>query len=242
MAYDISLPTYANQWYNEYLAIQQQRYYGGGFKSGGGSFGGGGAASAQAPAPTAPHLAINFDTIGQTIPVSIGHCRLQLRPIWAQGINESGDETVSSTQTFAGALCMPLDAAEDGELFSVWDSDTLIMSNGSALSPVGWSTANAALLAASLSAIQFFKGDEAQLPASLIVADKGASRTNAFRGLRYVIVPEYPISGASGGGGGGLPSLSFEFRRTKDGEEPKEKNPDNGKDTGDAVEFLSGAL
>lgn len=204
--------------------------------SAGGGYGDGGASQAvdtQAPAPVAPHLRINFDTIGQTIYRTIGHCRLALRPIWAEGIVESGEETVSPTQTFAAALCAPIDPDENGEIFSVWDSDTLISIEGSVVAPVGWSDADVALLAASLAGITVYRGDEIQLPDARIVADKGASRTNAFRGLRYVVVPFYPISaGAGGGGTGGLPNLSVGFRRTKDGGDPEEPS--------DAVEFLAG--
>ncbi len=205
--------------------------------SAGGGSGDGGASQAvgaQAPAPVAPHLRINFDTIGQTIYRTIGHCRLALRPIWAEGIVESGDETVSPTQTFAAALCAPLDPDEDGEIFSIWDGDTLVSNEGSVVAPVGWSPEDVAALQSSLASITIYRGDEAQLPDSRIVADKGASRTNAFRGLRYVIIPFYPIAaGGSSSGSGGLPNLSVGFRRTKDGGEPEE--------AGTAVEFAAGA-
>lgn len=193
------------------------------------------AALGQATTPPAPHLRFNFDTIGQTIFRSIGHCRLPLLPIWAQGIEESGDETTSPTQTFAGALCAPLDADEDGEVFSIWDSDTLVMNAGATIHPLGWSAEDAALLSASLAGITIFPGNEAQLPASVIVADKGAHRTNAFRGLRYVIVPNYPIFGGSGSGSGAgnFPNLSFQIRRRNDGGEPLEQESL-------AAEFLAG--
>lgn len=215
---------------------------GSGFRTFGPVTGGGGAAimdpgqfglvPQSAPAPTAAHLRINFDTIGQTIPRSYGHCRLPLRPIWAEGIVASGDETISPTQTFAGALCMPLDAAEDGVFFQIWDSDTLVQSEGGIVIPDGWSTENAALLAASLAAIEYYPGNEIQAPASRIVADKGPNLTNAFRGMRYVIVPFYPIQARPGGGSGGLPSLNFAFRRTNVPDEPEESS--------EAVEFLAG--
>lgn len=200
-------------------------------------------APTQAPTPVAPHLRINFDTIGQTIPVTLGNVRLALRPIWAEGIVESGDESISPTQTFAGALCAPIDPDEDGEIFSVWESDTQISIEGSVVAPVGWSDADVALLAASLAGITVYKGNEWQLPDPRISADKGAARTNAFRGLRYVIVPSYPIAAGRGGGGGagGLPNLSFGFRRTNDGGETKQQKGEPPFD-GLAVEFLDGTL
>ncbi len=183
-----------------------------------------------APAPLPPHLQITFDTIGQVIPRSIGHCRLALHPIWARGIVESGDEAVSNTQTYAAALCMPIDPLEEGEVFGVWDSGNLVMNEGGVVVPVGWTSGDAALLTTSLAGMVIYPGDEAQLPNSLIVADKGADKTNAFRGMRYIVLPDYPINGGGRGGGDGLPPLSVGFRRTNDGEEPT-----------DAVEFVAGS-
>jgi hypothetical protein len=188
-------------------------------------------APAVSPTVQPPQFSrISFDTIGQVIFRSIGSCRLPLRPIWAQGINESGDVAVSNTQTAAYAVCAPIDPDEEIELTSFWDGGSAIFSSGGVVVPPGWSDADAALLAASLAAVVIYPGDEAQLPAPLIVADKGADKTNAFRGIRYIIIPDYPINGGPGGGGGGLPPLSVGVNRTN---EPDEE--------GLAVEFLAGA-
>jgi hypothetical protein len=182
------------------------------------------------PAPTPPQFKFTFDTIGQTIFRSIGHARLPLRTIWAQGINESGDVSISNTQTFAGALCAPIDPLEEGEIFAIWDGGSQIFNTDGVVTPAGWTAADATLLAASLASVVIFPGDEAQLPASLIVADKGAGKTNAFRGIRYIIFPDYPIRGASNG----IPQLSVGFQRTNDGGNPAE-------DEFGGVEFLPGA-
>lgn len=190
-----------------------------------------GASSGLTPAPTPPQFQFTFDTIGQVIFRSIGHGRLPLRTLWAQGINESGDTSTSRTQTFAAAVCAPIDPREEGVIFAIWDGGSQTFNSGGVITPAGWTPEDAALLATSLANVVIFPGDEAQLPAALIVADKGADKTNAFRGIRYLIFPDYPIGG--GGGGGGIPQLSVGWLRTNDGEEPEE-------DTG-AVEFLPGA-
>lgn len=67
---------------------------------------------------TPPHYRITFDAIGQTIYRSIGHCRLPLRTIWAQGINWPGapEDVTSPTLTFAAALCAPFDPTETGQV------------------------------------------------------------------------------------------------------------------------------
>src|SRR5882762_577561 len=65
-----------------------------------------------APAPPPPQFQFTFDTIGQIIVRSIGNCRLPIKPIWAQGVIESGDTSIKNTQTFAGAVCAPIDPLE----------------------------------------------------------------------------------------------------------------------------------
>jgi hypothetical protein len=187
--------------------------------------------AAQTPAPTPPQYQFTFDTIGQVIFRSIGHARLPLRTLWAQGINESGDVSISNTQTFAAAICAPIDPLEEGQIFAIWDGGSQTFNSGGVVTPAGWTPEDAALLATSLANVVIFPGNEAQLPASLIVADKGADKTNAFRGIRYLIFPDYPING--GGRGGGIPQLSVGWQRTNDPESPP--------DEFGGVEFLPGA-
>jgi hypothetical protein len=177
-----------------------------------------------------PSFTITFDTIGQTIYRSIGHCRLPLRMIWAQGIIASGDTTVSPTLTFAAALCAPIDPSEEGQVAVIFNGNTAIYdpSAGGVIAPDGLSVENAAALVASLNAAVVYPGDEAQLPAPLIVADKGASLTNAFRGLRYIIFPLFPLAVNTGTG------LSIQWTRTNDLSKSTTYTPA-------AVEFAAGS-
>lgn len=182
------------------------------------------ASSGVTSSPAPPQFQFTFDTIGQVIFRSIGTCRLPLRTIWAQGVSESGDSAVSNTQTFASAVCSPIDIDEEGEITSFWDGGSLIYNSGAAVIPAGWTPADAALLAAALASVETFPGNESQLPAATIVADKGADRTNAFRHIRYFIFHDYPIRD------GGIPQLSTLFTRTT--AEPTDRV---------AVEFLAGS-
>lgn len=190
------------------------------------------APTGTSPAPVPPHLRYSFDTIGQVIFRTIGHCRVPLRTIWAKGRTESGDAEISNTQTFAAALCAPIDPLEEGEIFALWHGGSQVFNSSGPVTPDGWTAADAALLATSVAGVVIYPGDEAQLPASLIVADKGAAKTNAFRGIRYLIFPDYPIAG--GGNTGGIPQISLGWLRTNDGGSPRESD-------GDAVEFLGGS-
>jgi hypothetical protein len=164
------------------------------------------------PSGTPPSYQVTFDTIGQTIYRSIGHCRLPLRMIWAQGIVHSGDTTVSPTLTFAAALCAPIDPQEEGQVAVIFSGSTAIYDpdQGGIIAPDGLSVEDAAALANSLNNAVVYPGDEAQLPAPLIVADKGTTVTNAFRGLRYIIFPLFPLTVSTGSG------LAVQWTRTND--------------------------
>jgi len=282
----------------------------------------GGPSNVTAPSSNPSHLKFTYDTIGQTIPRSIGHCRLPLKTIWVAGVdgttsdgvagadkaiastadNVAGDTTVffgyplpswliagllvtpamvvggvtipstqsytvmtvsddhitispsllfaypsgslfyfvtvpllftsgasglsslgtastvgigtpAPTMTFAAALCEPIDPSELGNITEVFDgaTQTYSLDGGGLTLPPDWSVTNQQQLAASLNGAIVYPGTEGQLPAALIVADKGASITNAFRGLRYIILQDYPIVGS---GGTSLPRLSIVWRRS----------------------------
>lgn len=156
-----------------------------------------------------PHLTFTFDTIGQTIVRSIGHCRLALKLIWVQGINASGDTTDALTVTFAAALCAPIDPTETGAIAGVWNGSSILYDpdQGGVIIPDGMDATTAALLQNSIDHIAFYPGDEFQLPDPTIQGDKGVAFTNAFRGIRYIVVPAWPAIVP-------INSLSLQFKRT----------------------------
>lgn len=154
---------------------------------------GNGFVGGQTPTSTPPQYRFVFDTIGQTIFRTIGHCRTPLRIIWAQGIDASGDETTSSTISFAAALCAPIDPDEEGTIVGISAGGVALFDSSGVTVPDGMTDATAALLNASISNAIVYPGDEAQEPAPLIVADKGASVTNAFRGIRYIVFQNWPL-------------------------------------------------
>ena len=153
-----------------------------------------GSGSGASPTTIPPHYQFTFDTIGQTINRMIGHVRMPLRIIWAQGISASGDETISPTLTFAAALGAPIDPNEEGNVAVIFAGANAIFDpgTGGVIVPDGTSPADAALLEASLAAAVVYPGNEAQLPDPRITADKGTDVTNAFRGIRYIVFPAFP--------------------------------------------------
>lgn len=149
----------------------------------------------------APQYTFKFDTIGQVINRSIGYCVLPLRPIWYGGIIESSNGTASKTMTFAAALCQPIDPSEDPKVSAffgpnnqmIFDPNNINSVTGGIIVPPGTSPENAELLISCLQNAIIYPGDEAQEPCPLIVADKGWANTNANRGLRYIILPNWPL-------------------------------------------------
>lgn len=182
----------------------------------------------QQEAPPPPQYNISFDTIGQTIPLAIGNCRLALHTIWAQGIEQSGP-TSSPTLSFAAALCRPIDQSEEGSVGVIFSQGNAIYDpdKGGVQPPDGISPDDLALLQFSLENAIVYPGDEAQDPCPFIVADKGESRTPGFRGLRYIYFPQWPTSISNG-----LPNLSLNWVGSK----IKKKKPQDA-----AVEFLAGS-
>lgn len=165
---------------------------------------------------TPPHYRVTFDAIGQTIYRSIGHARLPMRTIWAQGIEWPGnpEDVISPKLTFAAALCAPIDPDEEGEVTVLLAGSNVIYDRdgGGIQIPDGLSVEDAAALQLSLENAVVYPGTETQMPAPLIVADKGADKTNAFRGIRYIVLPLYPLIEGFGFGGG----LTVGWERTND--------------------------
>ncbi len=184
-------------------------------------------------APIAPHMVITFDTIGQLIYETVGHGRMPLRYLWVQGINVSGDVLIGDTITFAAALSSPIDPLEDGTTLTIYDGAQAVFSTLNGITPPSnWDPIKQALLIASLATAVVYPGTEGQDPDPTILADKGAALTSAFRGLRYIVLQDYPATS--------LPSLSTVWSRTSTnapGTGGVKKKPDN---TTGAVEFAAG--
>jgi len=167
----------------------------------------------QKTTTTAPQFRVTWDTIGQTIYRSIGHCRFPLRTIWCQGIEYpmEVEGPISPLLTFAAALCHPIDPSEEGQVQVLLMGDTAIydIDQGGIVIPDGLTVEDAEALQNSLNNAVVYPGDEAQEPAPLIVADRGSDLTNAFRGLRYIVLPLYPLIEGFG-------NLTVQWQRTND--------------------------
>jgi hypothetical protein len=184
------------------------------------------------PTPIAPQMMITFDTIGQTIFSTMGHSRMPLRYLWVQGITNSGDVVNGTTITFAAALCAPIDPLEEGTTFTLYEGAAQVYTFVDGITPPSsWDPIRQALLVASLATAVIYPGTEGQDPDPTIIADKGAGLVSGYRGLRYIVLRDYPATS--------LPNLSAVWQRTNEGPTGgKKKKPKPGTI---AVEFAAGA-
>jgi hypothetical protein len=116
----------------------------------------------------------------------------------------------AATITAAFALCQPLDPNELGNVTAFFDGANQVYSldQGGLTLPSSWTIVQQGQLQAALSGAVVYPGTEGQLPADLIIAERGADKTPAFRGLRYIIIQDYPLIG------NGILSLSTVWRRS----------------------------
>ncbi len=155
--------------------------------------------------PRLASLAVQSSTYGKMIPIAYGRMRLGGNIIWSQPIREISTTTTSSASggkggggrvsqtsttysysiTLAVAICEgPVDA-----VLRIW--------------------ADARQLDLSQHTVRIYKGDEEQLPDSLIQAIEGAGNTPAYRGLAYVVFEDFPMADY----GNRIPNFSFEVQK-----------------------------
>ncbi|MBY0406480.1 MAG: glycoside hydrolase TIM-barrel-like domain-containing protein, partial [Rickettsiales bacterium] len=156
--------------------------------------------------PRLSDLAVQSSTYGKMIPMVYGTMRIAGNIIWSLPIKETATTTTSSASvggkggggkvsqsatnysysvTLAVAICEgPVD-----EVMRVW--------------------ADAQQLDLSQYTVRLYKGDEAQLPDSLIQSVEGAERTPAFRGMAYVVFEDFPM----GDYGNRIPNFTFEVKK-----------------------------
>jgi hypothetical protein len=184
--------------------------------------------------PLAPQMVITFDTIGQLIYAALGHGRFPFRYLWVQGVSASGDVVSGDTITFAAALCAPLDPLEEGDTLSIFDGAVAVFNVVNGITPpTGWDPIRQALLIASLATAVIYPGTEGQDPDPTILADKGPSLVSANRGIRYIVLQDYPANA--------LPSLSVVWDRSNPNDPGIKGKKKKKKDDGVAVEFAPGS-
>lgn len=156
--------------------------------------------------PRLADLGVQTSTYGKMIPVVYGSMRIAGNIIWslpiketittstssAGGIGKGGGGKVSQTSTtysYSVTLAIGICAGPIDEVLRIW--------------------ADAKQLDLSQFTIRIYKGDEQQLPDTLIQSIEGAGNTPAFRGLAYVVLEDFPMTDY----GNRIPNFTFEVRK-----------------------------
>ncbi len=167
----------------------------------------GGDAKFRTRGPRLADLGVQTSTYGKMIPILYGTARIGGNIIWSRPIKEvvtsttssgggaggkGGGGRVSQTTTsysYFASLAIGICEGEVDEVLRVW--------------------ADAKQLDLSLYTVRIYKGDEDQLPDSLIQSIEGASSTPAYRGMAYVVLEDFPLADF----GNRIPNFTFEVRR-----------------------------
>lgn len=151
-------------------------------------------------------LAVQSSTYGKMIPIIYGTMRVGGNLIWSRPIKEMATMTTSSsrgggkggggkvsqtstTYSYSATLAVGICAGPVDELLRVW--------------------ADAKQLDISQYIMRIYKGDEEQLPDSLIQAFEGIGKTPAYRGLCYVVFEDFPLASF----GNRIPNFTFEVKK-----------------------------
>lgn len=153
---------------------------------------------------SSPNLDVTFDAWGSPIPLVMGHVRIMGKMIWGNALEVGTSVASPAFLSFAIGFSYQLDPLEWQwiECVAIWANGIKIFGGDNDL--VGLT-------------FTFYEGKEDAPIDPLILADKGANRTPAFRGLRYIVFRDFPLSIV----GNALPMISAEFAMTKDAPSPK---------------------
>jgi hypothetical protein len=161
------------------------------------------ASAGPSGAAVAPNLQGSFNPLGSVIPYMQGHIRVLGKIVWGQALEIGVPGDIPANESFAVAFGYPLDPNEWQWIgvTAIWFNGVKVFGGDNDLPGLNWT---------------FYPGKESQPVDPLILADKGAARTSAFRGMRLIVFNQAPLSAS----GGALPEVSAEFGPTKDAPSP----------------------
>lgn len=146
-------------------------------------------------------LTVQLASYGEPSPLVYGRARIAGTLIWSSGLIERkskervGGKTGSSVTTYSyySSVAVALCGRSIANVGRVWGDGKLIRETiGGALTTGG--------------IMRIYKGDEAQLPDTLIEAAVGTAQAPAHRGLAYVVIEELPLEEFANR----VPNLTFE--------------------------------
>lgn len=172
--------------------------------------------------PRLNDLKVTASTYGVAIPEVYGTVRVGGNMIWTTGIKEvtkksragkggPKQETYTYNATFAMGICKgPIT-----DILRIWADGKLIYDKSAnavrdiGTTPGGWLQIISKAKKKETLRFRLYKGDETQLPDSLIVADKGSGNVSAHRGLAYVVFEKLQLEDF----GNRIPQFTFEVTK-----------------------------
>lgn len=156
--------------------------------------------------PRLADLGVQTSTYGKMIPIVYGSMRIAGNIIWSMPIKETATTTTSSaggggkggggkvsqtstTYSYSVTLAVAICEGPVDQVLRVW--------------------ADAKQIDLSQYTVRIYKGDESQLPDSLIQSIEGTGVTPAFRGLAYVVFEDFPMEAY----GNRIPNFTFEVKK-----------------------------
>lgn len=164
--------------------------------------------------PRLENLAVQTSTYGKMLPILYGTVRVAGNIIWSRPIQE---EAVTTTVSSGGGKGGGGSVEQDQTEFRYSVTLAVALSEGP-IDEVVRVWADAKLITPEEGKYRLYKGDEEQLPDSIIESFEGADSTPAYRGTAYVVMEDFPL----GAYGNRIPNFTFEVKRklidTGDGE------------------------
>src|SRR5581483_3923085 len=147
------------------------------------------------PTPQPPHLQFSATTIGSPLFLAHGRCKLPGQIIWALGIDASNDILDTSFLTFAAAYCEPIDPNESVRIQGMWANGTQFYDydQGGILQVANIDSVAQSYLQSCIDGMEIHLGTETQQPSSIIASYLGAANVPGYRGLRYLVFPDFPL-------------------------------------------------
>jgi hypothetical protein len=154
--------------------------------------------------PRLSDLAVQTSTYGEMIPIVYGTLRLGGNIIWSRPIKETSSTTsaggaggkgggksgpTTTTYSYSATVAVAICEGPIDDVLRIW--------------------ADAKQLDLSQYTLRIYKGDEAQMPDTLIQVFDGVGNTPAYRGLAYVVFEDFPLADF----GNRIPNFSFEVQR-----------------------------
>jgi hypothetical protein len=154
--------------------------------------------------PRLADLGVQSSTYGKMIPILYGMVRIGGNIIWSRPIKE----TVTTSTSSAGGKGGGGKVKQSSTSYSYSITLAIGICEG-ALEDVLRIWSDAKQLDLSQYTVRIYKGDETQLPDSIIQSFEGADRTPAHRGLAYVVFEDFPL----GDFGNRIPNFTFEVKK-----------------------------